>query len=103
MSVLIEFSMFPTDKGESVSEYVSRVVEMIDRSGYTYKLTAMGTIIETPSLSEALQIVQKSYEILEPNSRRVFASVKLDIRKESENRLEEKIRSVEKIIGKLRF
>ncbi|MCP4044177.1 MAG: thiamine-binding protein, partial [Gammaproteobacteria bacterium] len=25
MSVLLEFSMFPTDKGESVSAYVSQV------------------------------------------------------------------------------
>lgn len=75
---------------------------MIDRSGYDYKLTAMGTIVETPSPSEALQIVQKSYEILEPNSPRVYSSIKLDIRKGAENRLEGKIRSVEKKIGKVR-
>ncbi len=30
MSVLMEFAMFPTDKGESISEYVSRILKIID-------------------------------------------------------------------------
>jgi len=47
MSVLLEFSMFPTDKGESVSTHVSKVIKMIHDSGVTYQLTPMGTIIET--------------------------------------------------------
>ena len=29
MSILIEFSMFPTDKGSSVSHFVSKIIEMI--------------------------------------------------------------------------
>lgn len=53
MSVLLEFSMFPTDKGESVSAYVSQVIKMIDQSGVSYRLTAMGTIIETDTLHDA--------------------------------------------------
>ncbi len=45
MSVLMEFAIFPTDKGESVSKYVSKVINMIDKSGIRYQLTPMGTII----------------------------------------------------------
>jgi uncharacterized protein YqgV (UPF0045/DUF77 family) len=33
MSVLLEFAMFPTDKGTSVSAYVSKVIDMIRFSG----------------------------------------------------------------------
>jgi len=47
MSVLIEFSIFPTDKGESKSKYVARVIKMIKESGVTYQFTPMSTIIET--------------------------------------------------------
>ncbi len=36
MSVLFEFAMFPTDKGESVSKYVSKVIKMIDKSDVNY-------------------------------------------------------------------
>ena len=41
MSVLLEFSMFPTDKGESVSAYVGRILTFIDGSGVSYRLTPM--------------------------------------------------------------
>lgn len=99
MSVLMEFAMFPTDKGESVSAYVSQVVQMIKNSGYPYKLTAMGTIIETDNIEQALEIVQKAYHILEPHSRRVYSTLKFDIRKNASNRLEGKIQSIQNKIG----
>jgi hypothetical protein len=44
MSVLAELTMFPTDRGESVSAYVSRIIAMIDDRGLDYRLTPMGTI-----------------------------------------------------------
>lgn len=101
MSVLLEFSMFPTDKGSSVSEEVSRVIDMIRSSGFDYKLTAMGTIIETETLEEALDIVNRAYQILEPRSERVYSSLKIDIRKGLSARLEGKIQSIEQKIGRV--
>ncbi len=53
MSVLMEFAMFPTDKGISVSAEVCKVIEMIRNSGVSYKLGSMGTTIETETLPEA--------------------------------------------------
>jgi uncharacterized protein YqgV (UPF0045/DUF77 family) len=44
--VLLEFAMAPGGKGESVSEYVARILDVIDRSGVPYQLTPMGTILE---------------------------------------------------------
>jgi uncharacterized protein (TIGR00106 family) len=100
MSVLLEFSMFPTDKGESVSAYVSQVIKMIDQSGVSYRLTAMGTIIETDTLHEALAVVQKAHDVLDVQGcNRIYSSLKLDIRKGKENRLTQKIQSVEEKIG----
>ena len=101
MSVLLEFAMFPTDKGESISPYVSKVIQMIRESGATYQLTAMGTIIETKTLPEALAIVQQSYDILEPDCDRVYSSLKFDIRKGKSECLTQKIKSVESIIGEV--
>jgi len=101
MSVLLEFAMFPTDKGESVSKYVSRIIKMIDESGVSYKLTPMGTIIETDTMQEALDIVQKAYEQLETDSNRIYASLKFDIRKGEGKRMERKIQSIEKKIGNI--
>jgi uncharacterized protein (TIGR00106 family) len=91
--------MFPTDKGESVSAYVSRILDMIDKSGISYKLTPMGTIIECEKIDEALDIVKKAYECLEIDCARVYSSLKFDIRKENEKRLVSKIDSIEKKLG----
>ena len=99
MSVLLEFAMFPTDKGESVSEYVSRIIKMIDNGGYSYKLTPMGTVAETKTIVEALKIVEKAYQELEYDCDRVYSTVKLDIRQGKNNRLEGKVTSIEQKIG----
>jgi len=101
MSVLLEFSMFPTDKGTSVSKDVSQVIKMIRETGFSYKLTAMGTIVETESMEEALSVIQKAHDILSENSERIYSSLKMDIRKNSSNRLEGKIQSVESKIGEV--
>ncbi len=100
MSVLMEFSMFPTDKGESVSPYVSRILAFIDGSGISYRLTPMGTIIETDTLDEALRIMSEAYKRLEQDCKRVYVSAKLDIRKDRKNGLTQKIDSLEKHTGK---
>lgn len=100
MSVLLEFSMFPMDKGESISRYVGRILAMIDTSGASYRLTPMGTIVETETIDEALRIIQKAYTTLEPDCSRVSVSAKLDIRKGKGSRLIQKVASVEKQVGK---
>ncbi|MFO8234411.1 MAG: MTH1187 family thiamine-binding protein [Bacteroidales bacterium] len=99
MSVLMEFSMFPTDKGESVSEYVSNVIEVIRNEGHSYKLTAMGTIVETKTMAEALSVVQKAHDVLEKDASRIYSSIKIDVRKNKSDRLDGKIQSIEKNIG----
>ena len=101
MSVLLEYAMFPTDKGESVSDYVSKIIEMIKNLGFDYKLTAMGTIVETETIEQATEIINKSYYALEPYSNRVYASVKMDIRKNHSNSLKAKIKSIENKIGEV--
>ncbi len=100
MSVLMEFAMFPTDKGESVSTYVARVIAMIDRRDLDYRLTPMGTIVETADVDGALKVVADAYRELDPDCGRVYATIKLDIRKGKGGRINAKIESVERKLGK---
>ncbi len=101
MSVLVNFAMFPTDKGDSVSQYVSKVLKMIRESGLSYKLTPMATIIESETLPEALELIQKSYDILEPFSNRVYSSITFDIQKNKSGRIDSKVKSIEDKIGEV--
>lgn len=101
-SVLLEFSMFPTDVGESKSEYVSKVVEYVRNSGYSYQLTPMATIVETDNIDDALELVKKCYYILEQSGcNRIYSVLKFDIRKNKQNRMKSKIESVVTKIGEV--
>lgn len=101
MSVLVEFAMFPVDKGDSVSNYVVEIIKNIDEMGISYQLTAMGTIFETQTMAEALDVIKKSYECLESSSDRIYSTVKFDIQKNRYNRIETKIESIENKVGKV--
>lgn len=102
-SVLLEFAMFPTSaecrEGASVSEYVSRIVDVIDKSGVAYQLTPMGTIIECSSMREALDVIEKAYTCLS-ECERVYSSLKFDIRHGKSDRLKTKIDSVQNKLGR---
>ena len=103
MSVLLEFSMFPTSDncrdGSSVSKYVAKIVEAIDSSGASYRLTPMGTVVETKTLREALDIIELAYEQIS-DCDRVYSALKFDIRKGKKDRLKTKIESIEEKLGK---
>jgi uncharacterized protein (TIGR00106 family) len=101
MSILVQFTMFPTDKGDSVSPYVSRIIKMMRDSGVPYKLTPMATIFEVEEMPEALAIIENAYNTLEPDCSRIYATATFDIRKGKSNRMEGKIKSVEDKIGKV--
>lgn len=95
MSVLVEFAMFPTDKGASVSEYVSRIVKLLRSEPVNYQLTPMGSIFETNTMDEALSIIARAYSVLEPDCGRVYSTVKFDIRKDRQDAMNQKMASIE--------
>jgi uncharacterized protein (TIGR00106 family) len=99
-SVLVEFSIFPTDKGESKSDYVSRIIDMVKQSGIDYKLTPMSTVVETNNIKDALLLVEKSYALLH-DCNRIYGTVKIDFRRDKNNRMQTKIDSIENKIGKV--
>ena len=97
----MEFAIFPTDKGDSVSKQVSKVISLIRESEINYQLTAMGTLIETDRLPEALALVNRCYEVLEEDSDRVYCTLTMDIQKNKNNRLVSKVASIESKIGQV--
>lgn len=99
MSVMLSYAIFPTDKGSSVSEYVSNVIKMVSQCGFPYKLTPMSTIVETETMDEALEVINQSYKLLEPFCDRLYLSLTMDIKKGEMKRMEQKIHSIESKIG----
>jgi len=97
--VLLEFAMAPGGKGESVSEYVARILDVIDRSGVRYQLTPMGTILEG-DWSEVIGVVTACFQALQTDCARIGMNLKIDYRAGPESRLTSKIEAVEQRLGR---
>jgi len=97
--VLLEFSMSPLGKGESVSEYVARSLDIIDASGVPYQLTPMGTILEG-EWDQVMAVVQQCYERMRADCPRITCSIKIDAREGKSGRLAGKIASLEQRLGR---
>lgn len=97
--VLLEFAMYPVGKGESLSPYVARSLDIIDKSGVAYQLTPMGTILEG-EWNEVMAVVTECFEAMRADCQRVEVALKVDYREGEESRLASKIASVEKKLGR---
>ena len=97
--VLLEFSMYPLGKGESVSRYVARSLDIIDRSGLDYRLHAMGTVIEG-NWDDVFAVVKRCYKAMRKDCSRISVAIKVDYRKGKTGRLRSKVASVERKLGR---
>jgi uncharacterized protein (TIGR00106 family) len=97
--VLLEFSMSPLGKGESVGKYVARSLDIIDKSGLDYRLHAMGTVLEG-DWDEVFGVVTRCYEAMRKDCNRISVAIKVDYRKGKKGRLQSKVASVERKLGR---
>ena len=97
--VLLEFSMSPLGKGESVGKYVSRSLEIVDQSGVEYRLNPMGTVLEG-EWDEVMDVVSQCYKRMKKDCNRISCTIKIDYRKGKNGRLNGKVASVEKRLKK---
>ena len=98
--MLFQVSMFPTDKrSASVSADVAEVIDLIDRSGLPYRLTAMSTIIEG-NWAEVMDLINLARLKLKKHHSRIYIIITVDDRKGAPKRLTGKIELVEKHIGR---
>jgi uncharacterized protein (TIGR00106 family) len=97
--MLLEFSMYPLGKGESVGAQVARSLDIIDQSGLRYQLHAMGTVLEG-EWDECFAVVKKCFDAMIQDCPRVEVVLKVDHRAGQTDRLQTKISSVEKRLGR---
>ena len=95
MSVLIDFSVFPLDKGASLSPYVARAVKIIKDRGLPHKFGPMGTSVEG-EWDQVMGVLGECFEDLRKDCDRISMNIKLDYRKGPGGRIEGKMTSVKK-------
>jgi len=97
--MLIEFSVIPIGVGESMGDQIAKVVKIVDESGLPYKANPMGTVIEG-NWDEVMTIIKKCHQEVIKSSPRIITSISIDDRPGKPNRITEKLKSVEKRLGK---
>jgi uncharacterized protein (TIGR00106 family) len=97
--VLLEFSMTPLGEGESVSRYVTRSLDIVDKSGLDYEFHSMGTVIEG-EWDEVMGVVKQCFEAMRADCSRISVSVKIDYRKDRRGRIRGKVERVEDRLGR---
>jgi uncharacterized protein (TIGR00106 family) len=97
--MLVQFSIVPLGKGASVGDDVARVLKIVDRSGLQYKVNSMGTVVEG-KWDDVMGLIKKCHDTVLRGGERVMTSISIDDRKRMKNRIEEKVKSVEKRLHK---
>lgn len=94
--MLVEYSVIPMGK-ESLSKPVSRIIDIIDKSGLAYQTTSMGTLIEG-EWDKIFGVLKRCHNLLRKNHNRIFESVRIDERKGAKGRIRGKVDEVEQIL-----
>ncbi len=90
--MLVDFSISPIGKDESLSRYVARVYELIEASGLPHEYHAMGTNIEG-GWDAVMNLIKACRDLLLQESNRVSISIRIDDRKGVSDGLARKVRS----------
>ena len=97
--MIVQFSIVPLGKTPGIGDDVAKVLKIVDNSGLSYRITPMSTIVEG-SWDDVMALIKKCHSIVLKSGERVVTSITIDDRKRRKNMMEEKIRSVEKRLGK---
>jgi uncharacterized protein (TIGR00106 family) len=93
------FSVIHLGAGESISKHVAKLVDIVEKSGLDYKLTSMGTMVEG-SWEEVMAVIKKCHQASRKVVPRVYTVITIDDRKGAKGRLEGKVKSVERVLGR---
>ncbi|MBI5643713.1 MAG: MTH1187 family thiamine-binding protein [Deltaproteobacteria bacterium] len=98
--MLVEFSITPIGTGESMGEAIASIIKVVDESGMPYKANAMATIIEG-GWDDCMNLIKKCHEEVMKKAPRAVSHIHIDLRPSKPlDRLSEKLKSVEKRLGK---
>ncbi len=99
MSALAELTIFPLDKGESVSSYVAEAVKIVQSSGLEYQINPMGTCFEG-EWDIVIRVAKECMDAMKNDCSRVYMVLKVDYRAGMDDRMKGKVESLNRILGK---
>ncbi len=93
--IIAEFAIFPTSEGASVSKFVKKAIEEIEKSGLKYEIGAMATTIEAKNLEELFNVIKRAYDaMVAMGVKRIHIDLHIDHRLNKDATIESKKRAV---------
>jgi len=98
---VVEVTVIPIGtEGPSLSGYVARALETLEKADIEYELTSTGTILEG-DLDETLEVAKKMHEsVFDERISRVVTSIRIDDRKDKTLTMKGKKDSVQEKLEK---
>ena len=97
--MIVEFSVVPIGRGEALAAGVAKLVDIIDKSGLPYKLTAMGTIVEG-EWNDVFELIKECHALMRRSADRVMTTITIDDRDKARGRIQGKVDDVEAVLGR---
>lgn len=97
--MLAEFSIVPVGIGSSIGDQLAEVLKVVDASGLPYKVNPMGTVVEG-EWDDVMKLIKKCHGTAMKSGERAITTISIDDRKGKPNRIEEKVKSIERRIGR---
>lgn len=97
--MLAAFSIVPLGTGSSIGGRLVEVMKIVDASGLPYKVNPMGTVVEG-EWDQLFRLIKKCHMTALKKEERVITTISIDDRKGRPSRINQKVRSIEKRLGK---
>ncbi|WP_049969836.1 MTH1187 family thiamine-binding protein [Haladaptatus cibarius] len=97
MTVIALLSVAPVTE-DSMAGEVAKAVEALDEFDVSYETNPMGTVIEADSTDELFAAAQAAHEAVDGD--RVSTVLKIDDKRTSNQRAQEKVDAVEDVLGR---
>ena len=94
--IISQLSIAPIGKDVSVSKYVKKVIDVINKYDVKSKTNAMATVIETKDLETLFKIVQTAHmAMVNSGAERVIKELKIDDRRDKNATIESKLKAIQ--------
>ena len=94
--IISQLSIAPIGKEVSVSKYVKKVIEVIEKYDVKSETNAMATVIETQNLETLFKIVQEAHmAMVNSGAQRVITELKIDDRRDKNATMETKLKALQ--------
>ena len=93
--MIAQMSVYPLGESTSLSRFVKKGIEVIEKSGYTYEVGGMATTVETPGLDELFELIKQVHSAhVEEGAQRIIIDLKVDDRRDKKATIKSKRNAV---------